>query len=32
MGLKSVDYTQPMDIEKLIDYSPLEAALKNIGS
>ena len=31
MNNKSVDYTQPMDIEKLIDYGPLDAALRNIG-
>jgi len=31
MSTKSVDYTQAMDIQKLIDYGPLEAALKNLG-
>jgi NitT/TauT family transport system substrate-binding protein len=31
MGIKSVDYSQPMDIEKLIDYGPLDTALRNIG-
>jgi NitT/TauT family transport system substrate-binding protein len=31
MSNKSVDYAQPMDIQKLIDYGPLEAALRNIG-
>ena len=31
MSIKSVDYTQAMDIQKLIDYGPLEAALKNLG-
>jgi ABC-type nitrate/sulfonate/bicarbonate transport system substrate-binding protein len=27
----NTDYSQPLDIEKLIDYGPLDAALKNIG-
>jgi ABC-type nitrate/sulfonate/bicarbonate transport system substrate-binding protein len=31
MSNKSVDYAQPMDIQKLIDYGPLDTALKNIG-
>jgi ABC-type nitrate/sulfonate/bicarbonate transport system substrate-binding protein len=31
MSIKSVDYTQPMDIQKLIDYGPLDTALKKIG-
>ena len=31
MSNKSVDYTQPMDIEKLVDYGPLETALRNVG-
>jgi NitT/TauT family transport system substrate-binding protein len=28
---RSTDYSQPLDIEALIDYGPLDAALKNIG-
>lgn len=28
MGNKNVDYQQPLDIQKLIDYGPLDAALK----
>jgi len=28
---KYTDYSQPLEIEKLIDYGPLDAALKNIG-
>ena len=32
ISTKSTDYTQPLDIEKLIDYGPLNAALKDIGS
>jgi hypothetical protein len=31
MADKSVEYTQPMDIQKLIDYGPLDAALSTIG-
>ena len=31
MANNSVDYTRPMDIQKLIDYGPLESALTHIG-
>jgi ABC-type nitrate/sulfonate/bicarbonate transport system substrate-binding protein len=31
MSIKSTDYAQPLDLQKLVDYGPLEAALKNIG-
>jgi hypothetical protein len=31
IGAKSVNYTEPLDIAKLIDDRPLQAALKNIG-
>jgi NitT/TauT family transport system substrate-binding protein len=31
MGTKSTDYSQPQDINKLIDYGPLDAALKASG-
>jgi NitT/TauT family transport system substrate-binding protein len=27
----NVDYAQPMDVERVIDYGPLDAALKNLG-
>jgi NitT/TauT family transport system substrate-binding protein len=30
-GTRAVDYAQPLDIDKLIDYGPLDAALRNIG-
>jgi NitT/TauT family transport system substrate-binding protein len=32
MGTGSLDYAQPVDFRKLIDYGPLETALKNLGS
>jgi NitT/TauT family transport system substrate-binding protein len=31
MGTKSVDYAQPQNIDALIDYGPLETALRTIG-
>jgi ABC-type nitrate/sulfonate/bicarbonate transport system substrate-binding protein len=31
MSEKATDYSQPLDINKLIDYGPLDAALKNLG-
>jgi NitT/TauT family transport system substrate-binding protein len=31
MSSKSVDYTEPMDLHQLIDYGPLDAALKKTG-
>jgi hypothetical protein len=32
MSTGSTDYSQPLDINKLIDYGPLNDALKAIGS
>jgi NitT/TauT family transport system substrate-binding protein len=32
MSSKSTDYEQPLDLQKLVDYGPLDAALKNIGN
>ena len=31
MSTHSTDYAQPLQIDKLIDYGPLDAALKNLG-
>ena len=31
MSTAATDYQQPLDINKLIDYGPLDAALKNLG-
>ena len=31
MANHGTDYAQPLDLQKLVDYGPLEAALKNIG-
>jgi hypothetical protein len=31
MGTGSTDYARPLDIQQLIDYGPLDAALKNLG-
>jgi NitT/TauT family transport system substrate-binding protein len=31
MSTRSVDYTQPQDISKLIDYTPLDTALRTLG-
>jgi NitT/TauT family transport system substrate-binding protein len=32
MDNKSTDYAQPLDLQTLTDYGPLDAALKNIGN
>jgi NitT/TauT family transport system substrate-binding protein len=32
MRTGSLDYAQPVDFRKLIDYGPLESALKNLGN
>jgi NitT/TauT family transport system substrate-binding protein len=31
ISTNSTDYTQPLDIQKFIDYGPVDAALKNVG-
>jgi hypothetical protein len=31
MHIGTTDYSQPLEIADLIDYGPLDAALKNIG-
>jgi hypothetical protein len=31
IGTGSTEYTQPLEYDTLIDYGPLDAALKNLG-